>query len=280
MHTALFNLDEWDTCTKADCEALARDVILPQEFRFSHVAECALGGQERYIAFYAAYDSSFALIPGGTATLGYDRFRAFAPTPGQERSWRKTREDWDAPGLEQYLDQNLTPLRTVVIQPFLLETIARSNGREPLLDTPLDYTGGYTARQVTWEEVRVAIAEQGLRLPTSDEWEYACAAGTRTLFRWGDACPITNCCTPVYGQWGLAEAPNAFGLDIGTNSYNWEFCADPRIWRGGDGGGTACGGYGCFAYWITLASSFWFRVLESKDGYFGVHVRRACTLPD
>jgi hypothetical protein len=29
----------------------------------------------------------------------------------------------------------------------------------------------------------------GLRLLTSDEWEYVCGAGSRTLFRWGDFCP-------------------------------------------------------------------------------------------
>ncbi len=280
MSTALFNLEEWDRCTQEECEALMHALILPQGFRFSHIAACALGAQKRYIAFFSACDSSFALIPGGSVTLGYDRSYAFRPSRCQKISWQQTREEWNALPLDEYLDQNLTPLRTVEIRPFFLETMARPFGREPLLDTDLDPSGGYIARQVTWEEVRTAIAEQGLRLPTSDEWEYACAAGTRTLFRWGDTCPIKNCRDLIPGQSELAEVPNAFGLTIGTNSYNWEFCADASIWRGGDGGGTGCGGYGCFAYWITLASSFWFPKLESRDGYFGVHARRACSLPE
>ncbi|MBX3170467.1 MAG: hypothetical protein KF760_23880 [Candidatus Eremiobacteraeota bacterium] len=33
------------------------------------------------------------------------------------------------------------------------------------------------------------LASQGFRLPSADEWEYACAAGSRTLFHWGDHVP-------------------------------------------------------------------------------------------
>ena len=41
----------------------------------------------------------------------------------------------------------------------------------------------------TSAEVETALAAQGLRLPTCDEWERACGAGATTLFRWGDDTP-------------------------------------------------------------------------------------------
>ena len=33
------------------------------------------------------------------------------------------------------------------------------------------------------------ISRWGFRFPTSNEWEYACAAGSRSLFRWGNDTP-------------------------------------------------------------------------------------------
>ena len=42
---------------------------------------------------------------------------------------------------------------------------------------------------MTQSEARAELQAEGFRLPTSDEWEYVCAACARTLFRWGDHCP-------------------------------------------------------------------------------------------
>ena len=44
-------------------------------------------------------------------------------------------------------------------------------------------------RDVTHADTVSELSAEGFRLPTSDEWEYACAAGSRTLFRWGAHCP-------------------------------------------------------------------------------------------
>jgi formylglycine-generating enzyme required for sulfatase activity len=76
------------------------------------------------------------------------------------------------------------------------------------------------------------------RLPTEAEWEYACRAGTSTLFHFGDECDGTqaNCdgTKPFGSSAGPAllrtqvvgsYPPNAFGLhDMHGNV--WEWCAD------------------------------------------------------
>ncbi|MCK6499543.1 MAG: formylglycine-generating enzyme family protein, partial [Nitrospira sp.] len=72
-------------------------------------------------------------------------------------------------------------------------------------------------------------AENGLKLPTEAQWEYACRAGTKTRFYTGDSdadlalagwCTIAEAIQPV-GR----KHPNAFGLyDMHGNM--WEWCAD------------------------------------------------------
>ena len=134
----------------------------------------------------------------------------------------------------------------------------------------------------THAEVSAGLAARGFRLPTSDEWKYACAAGTRTLFRWGDDCPLLRLPIadewdpPKLEAWDLHEQPNAFGLALSGNPYNWELCAEPGLIRGGDGGGAICGGDGPVAGWITLASAYAIR--WNHDKLYGAHVRRVYTL--
>lgn len=289
---ALLMLDQWDRFSFSECEAIARDLdsVLPASFRFHKIEACSLGDQRHHVAVFewaglpdGYHKGFFALIPGGPATLGYDREHPFVPDQQQQASWEnETQKTRMFPGtLEAFLDQTMTPLRHVHIDPFLLETQATPLATPPVYDETLGSGGGgrKSITPLTAQKTLERISREGFRFPTSDEWEYACAAGSRTLFRWGNTTPPFS--IPSLGRqkaagWDLHLQENAFGLLIARYPYHWEFCAEPGLMRGGDGGNALHAGAGTFAAWLTLASAFHRR--WEREVCYGAYLRRALSL--
>jgi hypothetical protein len=285
----LLTLEQWDCFGFSECEAIARDLgrELPASFRFHKIETCSLDDQKHHIAVFewaglpkGYHQGFFALIPGGQATLGYDRKHPFVPNKQQQKSWQdETQKTRMFSGtLDEFLDKTMTPLRHVSIEPFLLETLATPLEPPPTYDEEID---GWmkSSERITREKILQRISREGFRFPTSDEWEYACAAGSRTLFRWGKETPaihIPALGSPKAAEWDLHLRENAFGLLIGRYPYNWEFCAEPGLMRGGDGGTALHAGVGTFAAWLTLASAFYSQ-WDHKVCYHA-HLRRAFSL--
>jgi hypothetical protein len=241
----------------------------------------------------------FALIPGNRATLGYDLRQPFTPEDKHLWGWLmnsfllgedtltldgtllRDLTDTLIPDYDEwytYLEQVMTPLRAVPIQPFLLEVSAKDAGK--LLPSPRRMYKKYSIlgkrrlvpcgrypHFVSYSELVLLLKVQGFRLPTADEWEYARAAGTRSLFYWGES------------LWsGYRSQHNAFGLFIENDSYKWEFCAEAGMMRGGDGGVAVCGGEGALAECITAASAY-YHLLKEPNSQTGGYFRRAYSLP-
>jgi hypothetical protein len=255
----------WDQFTAREAEFVGRALArcLPAPWAFDGVEFHEMGDQKRHVAFFTWKGTRFALIPGGEVTLGYDRHWPFVPDSESLAEWQrnsKRESDMDWAG---FLDRCLTPLRRVTFAPFLLETEA----------APCERVRGPGEGVPTFDELCAALATDGFRPPTSDEWEYACSGGARALWRWGDQLD------PLQGPDGRSpySRPNAFGLRIAFDSYKYEVCGPPPVWRGGDGGVSVCGGEGLLAWQITLASAYY-----EPDGSHGLdyaNVRRTFPLP-
>ncbi|WP_126581084.1 SUMF1/EgtB/PvdO family nonheme iron enzyme [Tengunoibacter tsumagoiensis] len=295
MKTLLPAWEAWDHFSTVECERVAEVILnkVPPSFQYEQLTTFALGDQRHRILVFtwtppASREEQgplrFAFLPGGQATLGYDRTHPFIPTAAQAESWQKEtiERGYTNDSLDVFLDRILTPFRQVEIPPLLMQ-MSPSDGDAP----PILVNGRLTPqRSVSLQRVRETVLADGFRLPTSDEWEYACGAGTRALFRWGDITPNHR---PVrfrpFSQsweeflsglpWRDYVQPNAFGLQFSQNGYQWEMCQEIDMMRAGDGGIATHLGAGILAEWLPLATSFVTKLSDFElrrqmfsEGYF------------
>ncbi|MFJ5806232.1 hypothetical protein [Streptomyces sp. NPDC093093] len=177
----------------------------------------------------------FALIPGGSVSLGFD-LDTWRPTPAQAADYARSLEQGYGHGadLRSHLARVLSPRRTVRVATLLM-AVEDEDLTEPPADMP------------------AVLADRGLRMPSPDEWEHACGAGADTLFRWGDEVPLDR--VPYGDDSGPQNQPNAFGLCIAYDTYRTELSSDVTAVHGGDGGESVCGGYGSMQAWLPLATA-------------------------
>ncbi len=310
-------LDRWDSLSLAECELLAQRIgsNLPMGFSYLGLRRYQLGNPSRRVATYAFQNSSFVLIPGGSISLGYDPNREWQPNASEEESWRQTADEFEIEdSIGEFIAKQTTKPRQVEFQSMLVESMAGELGWYPISpDDPgvkqlvkehlrggirevNSHVGGEQTRVRREEDGSMVaeradahthaslseqLAETGFRFPTSDEWEFLCGGGSKTLFRWGDHVSCDQYPASVdpkerewrrrwvqsggsleYGnrestpKWNFHLRPNAFGLCIAWDPYKNELTSDLGITRGGDGGCSICGGTGFFVAWMTLATAY------------------------
>ncbi len=148
---------------------------------------------------------------------------------------------------EWYKDQR--PQHKVILtKGFYLQTTEVTQGQwkeimgtEPWKGSSLVREGSdYPAVRLLWNDARKFInklnEKEGTnkyRLPTEAEWEYACRAGTRTAYSWGDTMDGKYCwykgntwdVGQKYAHEVKGKRPNAWGLyDMSGNVCEW--CSD------------------------------------------------------
>jgi hypothetical protein len=283
---------QWDKYDRSEktryAEELPEHLKLP--FSFERVKTFLLRGQQASIAIFEFDGAAFALIPGGRVRLGFHG-NLFRPTRQQIESYRESAEEYGfSENITSFIRETCTTPRTVTINAMLaevrpteigLERISADNPevlevlkrtlKEPeriggarvieihkTLRLALNSRGVWQAWRIvetTHKQVTEQLSAQGFRLPSSDEWEYLCGAGSKTLFRWGNSSPC-NCYPIDKNAWSKHKKPNLFGLQIAQNPYECEVVAEPNVLRGGDGGCSICGGSGFFLGWLPLATAY------------------------
>jgi hypothetical protein len=281
----------WNAISSSERNALAKQLAhqLPTGFQLHSLQTYTLGNKTREIAEFSFDRAQFTLIPGVEAVLGYDASRPWEPTSEELESWNQSAEEYGIKWtIHEHIGRATLRPRKVVLRPLLMETIASEVCWKPLpaedhrvqevlkrlksiisrrKTTQLESgsirilfgeDGGITAmksRPLTHGDLSKEWRTKGFRLPTSDEWEFACGASSPSLFRWGDHVPCDG--YPIDRMaWNHHIRPNAFGVFIASNPYHFELVAETGVSRGGDGGCTICGGAGFFLGWLTLATAY------------------------
>ena len=248
----------------------------------------------------------FVFVPGDTVTLGWDHF-AVGLNPDSRWELDYLFQEWEMEPRdpEEMIRESMASVRQASIGPMLMgreleelcwELVALDDprlrpewleefrqfaltGRDSLTLVgharfERDGDGWQAAlyHRMDYSDFLSQLEQQGLSLPTADEWAYLCGGGCRTLFPWGDGMDYS-----MHLHWFEdmdededrpydMEEPNFFGLSIAYDPYMREIVkAEQFTTCGGDGGCNICGGLGIFLGFLPCSPHCKPEVQEDKE---------------
>lgn len=125
-------------------------------------------------------EALFVLVPGGSFSMGLSTEEHGAAC-----------EIRQPPPLSV---EEMRPVHTVTIEPFLLskqpvsiQLAERCIQLDTSVTRPVFEGGAHAPVYLTYLEAEAITERLGMDFPTEEQWEYACRAGTQSLFFFGDA---------------------------------------------------------------------------------------------
>ena len=248
----------------------------------------------------------FVFVPGDTVTLGWDHFAVgLNPDSRWELDYLFREWEMEPRDPEEMIRESMASVRQASIGPMLVgreleelcwELVALDDPRlrpewleefRQFAWSDLDsLTLHQSARiermekgfqiwiynRTDYDALLAGLEQQGLSLPTADEWAYLCGGGCRTLFPWGDGLDYSM---HLHHFEDMEEAgdrpydmeePNFFGLSIAYDPYMREIVkAEQFTTCGGDGGCNICGGLGIFLGFLPCSPHCKPEVQEDKE---------------
>ncbi|GGG88757.1 hypothetical protein [Paenibacillus radicis (ex Gao et al. 2016)] len=214
----------WSELTSEEKEAAMHGLIreLPNGFVYQGLNTFQRYGVTNETGIFTYKESEFVFVPGDQVTLGWESWEHGMDDATREDLLESISE-YDVEDTDQFLRDQMSPVRQAAIGAMLVERAARSVGWQqvPLQDLPLlgdleveeelakfrtttysEYERSQHFRLVrqdeeiilylfnedlTSEQVIANIHHEGFGILTEEEWEYSYGGGCRTLFPWGDS---------------------------------------------------------------------------------------------
>lgn len=223
----LHERSQWNAANSSEREAVISEFLqaapnFAARYQFQGIKMFSCTGIENHVAIFKDQQTGmcYHLLPG-------DSTYVHGLTQGQHE---EVTDDYSMDLPEWYGER-------VRVKPFLIsEYLITEHGWGKFSSTKLHFNFGrqHPIDAVDRNDVKRWASKAGQRLPSEVEWEYACKAGTNTLFYWGnepdldyawtkdnqpDSADYTN--LPADQQ----KAPNAFGL-LGMIGNLGEWVAD------------------------------------------------------
>ena len=305
MNERLFRT-QFNQMETTEKQALMENLAVRYTMTFLGLQPFDRWGQSCTTGVFERDGREFVFVPGDTVTLGWERFAVGLDQDSREeldylfQEWEMEPRD-----PEEMIRESMAPVRQVRIGPMLAGRELEELCWEPLaLDDPrlrpewleefrqfaltgrdsLTLVGharferdgdGWQAalyHRMDYSDFLSQLEQQGLSLPTADEWAYLCGGGCRTLFPWGDGMDYS-----MHLHWFEdmeededrpydMEEPNFFGLSIAYDPYMREIVkAEQFTTCGGDGGCNICGGMGMFLGYLPCSPHCKPEVQEDKE---------------